>query len=206
MAQEAPCPDAKVKVKVKGGLAVVTDKSKPVRRALERQYAAIRRALIAKDLDAMMALRTPDFEAHLPNGQVWDFAASRAYTQAGFEQVQQNLDVRFIIHEIELDGPRAAAHIEQHWSRLQMKAGKVRKVETTAHQRETWLLTPQGWRLQGIDQVKPGPWFVDGKEIDPYKSYDPDAPEFKPAPAAGRVSRGIDPGLPTARIDLDAQT
>jgi hypothetical protein len=169
------------KVKRKDGHAVVADKSKPVRRALERQYAAIRRAHLAKDLDAMMALRTPDFEAHLPNGQVWDFAASRAYTQAAFEQVQRDLDVRFIIHEIDLNGSTAAAHIEQHWSRLQMRAGKVRKVETTAHQRETWLQTPQGWRLQRIDQIKPGPWFVDGKQIDPSKPYDPDAPEFKPS-------------------------
>jgi hypothetical protein len=61
---------------------------------------------------------------------------------------------------------------------MQMKAGKLRRVDTSAVQRETWINTPQGWRLKLIDDIHPGAWFVDGKRVDPSKPYDPDAPPY----------------------------
>jgi hypothetical protein len=116
----------------------------------------------------------------MPTGEVWDFEASKRYTQKGFEQVQENLNIEFKIGEIDVDGDRAAAHIEQHWSRMQMKQGKLRKVETSANQCETWVKTPSGWKLDYITDIRPGPWYVDGKRVDPSKPYDPDAPPFVP--------------------------
>jgi hypothetical protein len=173
-------PRAATKVKTKSDRTVVTDKSKPVRRALEQQYEAQRRALLAKDLNAVMALRTPDFSVYMSNGQVWDFETSKNYTRVGFEQVEENLEIRFDIGVIEVEGEHAAAEIHQTWRRRQMKAGRVRLVETSARQRETWRNTPAGWRLERIDKIRPGAWYVDGKRIDPSKPYDPDAPEYKP--------------------------
>jgi hypothetical protein len=45
---------------------------------------------------------------------------------------------------------------------MQMKKGKLRRVDTSAVQRETWVNTPDGWRLKLVDDVHPGAWFVDG--------------------------------------------
>jgi hypothetical protein len=50
----------------------------------------------------------------------------------------------------------AAAVVHQRWSRMQLKAGKLRRVDTEAIQTETWVRTKDGWRLRHIGNVKPG--------------------------------------------------
>ena len=169
-----------VKIKVKDDRVVVTDKSKPVRRALEEQYAKIEEAQRNKDIDALRATRTADFSVDMPNGQKWDLETSLNYSRAGFQQVESNISQANTIESLDVHGDVAVAVIHQRWSRMQMKAGKVRRVDTEAIQTETWVNTKDGWRLKHIGDIKPGAWYVDGKRIDPSKPYDPNAPEFKP--------------------------
>ena len=70
--------------------------------------------------------------------------------------------------------------VHQRFKRMQLKAGQLRKVETEARQHETWVLTPQRWKLKYVDDVHSGPWYVDGKRVDPSKPYDPNAPAYNP--------------------------
>jgi hypothetical protein len=168
------------KIKVKHERIVVHDKSKPVRRALEEQYAKIAEATRNKNLAALLALRTSDFSVHMPNGETWSFDQSAEYAKRGFEQVQSIISLSFEIATIDLKGNEAAAIIHQHWSRMQIMKGKLRRVETSAVQRETWINTPEGWRLKLIDDIHPGAWYVDGKRVDPTKPYDPEAPPYQP--------------------------
>jgi ketosteroid isomerase-like protein len=168
------------KIKVKDDRVVVRDKSKPVRRALEQQYARIAEAQINKDIDAMRALRTPDFTVDMPNGQSWDLETSLNYSRVGFQQVQSNISISNTIESLDVHGDEAVAVVHQRWSRMQMKGGKLRRLDTEAIQTETWVNTKDGWKLKHIADIKPGRWYVDGKQIDPSKPYDPDAPEFKP--------------------------
>jgi hypothetical protein len=74
---------------------------------------------------------------------------------------------------------------------MQMKAGRLRRVETEAIQTETWLNTAEGWKLHHIGDVKPGVWRVDGKRIDPTKPYDPDAPAYEPEKLTGNEKRSL---------------
>jgi hypothetical protein len=62
-----------------------------------------------------------------------------------------------------------------------MKGGKLRDVETTADQWETWVKKNGAYLRWKIDRIVPKIWKVDGKRIDPSKPYDPNAPEYKPA-------------------------
>ena len=172
--------DQDVKIKVKDDRVLVRDKSKPVRRALEAQYAKVAEAQINEDIDAMRALRTPDFSVDLPNGQTWDLETSLNYSRAGFQQVESNIRISNTIESLDVHDDVAVAVVHQRWSRMQMKAGKVRRVDTEAIQTETWVNTKDGWKLKHIGDIKPGAWYVDGKRIDPSKPYDPDAPEYKP--------------------------
>ena len=172
--------DKDYKIKVKDDRVVVQDKSKPVRHALEERYTRIAEAQRNKDIDAMRALRTPDFTVDLPNGQRWDLEKSLNYSQAGFQQVQSNIRVSNTIESLDVHGDEAIAVVHQQWSRMQIKAGKLRRVDTEAIQTETWVNTKDGWKLKHIGDVKSGAWYVDGKRIDPSKPYDPDAPEYKP--------------------------
>jgi antitoxin component of MazEF toxin-antitoxin module len=196
-AQLQATQDKDFKIKVKDDRVVVRDKSKPVRRALEEQYAKIAQAQVNKDIDAMRALRTPDFTVDTANGERWDLETSLNYSRIGFQQVQSNisisntiqsLDVSIVADEIcalpgrPVTGPcyQAVAIVHQQWSRMQMKAGRLRRVDTEAIQTETWVNTKDGWKLKHIGDVKAGAWYVDGKRIDPSKPYDPDAPEYRP--------------------------
>ena len=172
--------DQEVKIKSKNDQVVVRDKSKPVRRALEEMYAKIAAAQRNEDIEALRATRTPDFSVDLPNGQRWDLDTSLNYSRAGFQQVESNISISNTIESLDVHEDVAVAVVHQRWSRMQMKAGKVRRVDTEAIQTETWVKTADGWRLKHIGDVKPGAWYVDGKRIDPTKPYDPDAPEYRP--------------------------
>jgi len=168
------------KVKIKGGKIVIRDKSKPVRRALEAQYALIAEAQKTEDIDALRSLRTPDFTAKMPNGETWDLETSLNYSRRGFEQIQSIISISNTIQSLDVKGDTAVAVVNQQWSRMQAMKGKLRLVETSAVQRETWVNTPDGWKLKLIDDVCPGAWIVDGKRVDPSKPYDPDAPPYNP--------------------------
>jgi len=167
-------------VQSKGDRVVLRDKSKPVRSALEEQYAKISEVTRKKDLVALLALRTPDFTVKTAKGETWSYEQSADYVKRGFEQVQSIVSLSFTIGTISVSGNEAAAIIHQQWARMQMMKGKLRRVDTSAVQRETWINTPEGWRLKLIDDVHPGAWFVDGKRVDPSKPYDPDAPPYEP--------------------------
>ena len=176
--------DKQYKVKAKGGRVVVQDKSKPVRRALEEQYAKIAEANKNKDLAALLALRTRDFSVKMPNGETWSYEQSAAYSKRAFEQVQSIISLSNTIETLTITDNEAAAVVHQQWSRMQMMKGKLRRVDTSAVQRETWVNTPDGWRLKLIDDIHPGVWVVDGKRVDPSKPYDPDAPPYSPDESA----------------------
>lgn len=171
--------DQDFKIKAKNGRIVAQDKSKPVRRALEAQYAKIAEAQINKDIDAMRALRTTDFTVDTANGEKWDLETSLNYSRIGFQQVQSNIRLSNTIESLDVKGDVAVAVVHQQWSRMQMKAGKLRRVDTEAIQTETWVNTQDGWKLRHIGDIRPGAWYVDGKRIDPSKPYDPNAPEYR---------------------------
>ena len=172
--------DKQYKVKAKGNRVIVQDKSKPVRRALEGQYAKIAEANKNKDLAALLAIRTPDFSAQFPDGQIRNSKEMAGYSRVLFEQMQPPITVSNTIETLTVRGNEAIAVVHQRFSRMQVKAGQLRKVETEARQRETWVLTQEGWKLKFVDDVHPGAWYVDGKRVDPSKPYDPNAPSYNP--------------------------
>lgn len=173
-------PDSQYKVKIKGDSVTIRDKSKPVRTALEIKYLDLIDAHKNKDLNAILAMRVPDFSVKMPSGETWNYQRSAEYSKAAFEQVQETLSLAYIIDTIDVNGNEAAATIRQQWIRMQMKGGKLRHVETTAVQRETWVNTSDGWKLKLIDDIHPGVWIVDGKRVDPSKPYDPKAAPYNP--------------------------
>jgi hypothetical protein len=179
-ASSARPADNQVKIKHKGDNVVVADKSKPVRHALEQQYAMIAEAHKKEDIEALRATRTPDFTVDMPNGEKWDLEKSLEYSRAGFEQVDKTERLTNAIGTIELHGDTAVAVVHQEWSRVQMKAGKLRQVHTESMQTETWVHTSDGWKVRHIGDIKPGVWIIDGKRVDPTRPYDPDAPPYDP--------------------------
>jgi hypothetical protein len=172
--------DSSSKLKVKADKTVLRDKSKPVRRALEAQYAKLAEAIRNKDLQAFHALRTDDFSTSSLRAEPQTTRQMADRARLLLEQIQPPIDVCFIMDTISLRGNEAVATIHQRFSRMQMVAGQLRKLETCVTQDETWIQTTDGWKLKYVENERDLMWFVDGKRIEPGKPYDPNAPEYNP--------------------------
>jgi tetratricopeptide (TPR) repeat protein len=159
---------------------VVSEKSHPVWKAINAQYARLAQAMREKDVDALFALYTPDFHAVTPTGEVWTREKSLAYQRNGLALVKETRHISNTILSLRTCGDHATATVLQQWYRTQMMAGKLRQVETNAVQDEKWVQTADGWKRGDISEVKNGAAFVDGKRVDTNKPYDPEAPAYDP--------------------------
>lgn len=153
-----------------------------VRKALEIQYRRLAEAHDRKDLAAIADLKTEDFHAIFPDGRVGDVVAMREYTRRFLEENRPPYGVRNTIRELAVSENKliAVAMVFQQASRMREMAGKLRRVETSVVQRETWTKKSSGWKLKCVDSVHDQRRYVDGKRVDPTKPYDPDAPPFQP--------------------------
>ena len=76
------------------------------------------------------------------------------YSRAGFQQVESNINISNTIESLDVHGDEGVAVVHQRWSRIQMKGGKLRRVDTEAIQTETWvqherrLEAPAHWQRQ----------------------------------------------------------
>lgn len=173
-AQQTPAPILRCSEEI------VRDKSHPVWRALDAQFAKVAEAVRKKDLDALFAPYTPDFQAREPSGQVWNREQTFGYLRNGFAQVKETIHTSNTILRLAVCGDEATTTVLQQWYRMQMVAGRLRRVETNAVQDLHWVKTPDGWKLGGIDEIKAGAAFLDGTRVDPTKPLDPEVPAYDP--------------------------
>lgn len=138
--------------------------SATVRRELEQWYDENTRAFQAKDVDAIMALRTEDFHSVTPDGTVQDRAAMEHYTVGLLNGIDRWISLSFDIDSLEVSGDLARAIVRQHLVRMALRPdGLVHHVETWVTQDETWRKTPDGWKLYRVDSVRDQRRLVDGQ-------------------------------------------
>ncbi len=124
------------------------------RAGVEDGYRRNRQAFLAKDVKAIMALRTEDFHTVGPNGEQRDRAAMEQYTVGFLNGIDRWIEIRFDVESLTLNGREADAIMRQHLVRMALRPDhKVHHVETWATQRERWRLTPDGWKLSMVDNV-----------------------------------------------------
>lgn len=152
------------------------------RKELEAQYEKLAEAHYRKDLKAIAGLKTLDFHAIFPDGRVGDVRMMEQYTKQFIESNQPPFHISNTIQKITVSENRLIAVVEvfQEVSRTRELAGKVRKVDTSVIQRETWAKTAEGWKLKSVDNVRDQKRFVDGKRVDPTKPFDPNAAPYEP--------------------------
>ena len=156
------------KVKVKNGRSVERDKSKPVRRAIEAWYDRNIAAFNAKDVAAIMALRTDDFHTLTPDGKVNSRADMETRTRLLLDRIDHFISQEFQIGTIDVQGDLASAEVTQNTVRMQrLPDGTLHKVAAGAMQRETWKRTPAGWKLYAVDNVRSTGILVDDKPYPP---------------------------------------
>jgi ketosteroid isomerase-like protein len=165
---------------ITGAVTAIAQDDAVVRKELEAQYQKLAEAHYRKDLKAIANLKTPDFHAIFPNGKVGDVRAMENYSRQFIEGNKPPFTIRNTIQKLTVSENRliAVAEVFQEVSRTRELAGKLRKVDTSVHQRETWVKTDEGWKLKSVDSVRDQKKFVDGKRVDPAKPYDPNAPPY----------------------------
>ncbi|HEX5043768.1 MAG TPA: DUF4440 domain-containing protein [Candidatus Polarisedimenticolaceae bacterium] len=164
------------------GAPKVKDKSKPVRHALEQAYRALEAALEKNDVEAVLALRHPDYSEQDCQGRTFGSEASRSGTRAKAARTRPPIDATFTLGTIEPNGEDEAV-VTVHTSYASMQRiddGKVRKVETITTQDDTWVKMPDGWRLRSVENVRDFAWYVDGKRVEKGMPYDSEAPPYAP--------------------------
>lgn len=135
-----------------------------VRHELEQWYEENRRAFLAKDVAAIMALRTEDFHTVSPDGVVNDRAAMERYTRGFLSGIDRWISQSIGIDSLDVSGDLAKAVVRQHLDRMALRSdGKVHHVETWVTQRETWRRTPAGWKLYRVDSIRDQRRLIDGQ-------------------------------------------
>jgi hypothetical protein len=151
-----------------------------VREQLEEQYRWAEAANKDKDVAALLALRVSDCSGNGPGGIHSSCQDMDNYTRLLMTEIGTVASLTNTILALKVAGDTAVATVAQHFVRTQTKMGKLRNIDTSAIQDETWVQMPQGWKLKLVANVHARRWYVDGKRIDPHKPYDPDAPPYNP--------------------------
>lgn len=134
--------------------ACASSRNADIERQIRAQYDVLERAFDARDIDTILSTRDPGLVVNAPDGARQDFAQMAEYTRNWFVLNKPPIDVRITIESIEVRSPNeAAVHVLQRASRYQEREGKLRHVEHEVRQRETWVRTPSGWKMKGVDQI-----------------------------------------------------
>lgn len=144
------------------------DKSKPIRRGIEEWYERNKEAFRKKEVAAVMALRTEDFHTVTPDGRTNTRADMEAYTRRLFDRIDHFVTMEFEIGTITLEDGVASADVMQRTVRKQrLPDGQLHEVEAGAVQTERWKLTPEGWKLWRVDNIRDRGVLVDGRPHTP---------------------------------------
>jgi ketosteroid isomerase-like protein len=131
---------------------------------IEKVYAKNAAAFAARDADAVMKLRHPDFHTVDPAGRRSTRAQMDERTRGLIARVERFDRIRETIRSLELHGDIAIATVLQETSRSQrLQDGELHKVDTSATQREWWRCTGAGWLMWRVDEVAQGTLLVDGR-------------------------------------------
>jgi ketosteroid isomerase-like protein len=134
------------------------------RKELEARYQENASAFERHDLEAIMALRAPDFHTVTPDGTVQDREAMARYTEGFLNGVKKWNSQTVTIDSLRVAGDTAFAIVSQHVDRMALRPDNaLHHVETWVTQRETWIRARGTWLLWRVDQLRNQRRLVDGR-------------------------------------------
>jgi ketosteroid isomerase-like protein len=136
------------------------------RQELEAAYAANEAAFSARDADAVMRLRHPDFHTVDEHGNVSTREQMYERTRKFIERIVRFDAQHETIQRLEVHGDTAIATILQETSREQrLPDGTEHRIDTSVTQREWWRCTPKGWLLWRVDDIRNPVTRLDGQPL-----------------------------------------
>jgi len=163
-----------IKVKSKGNVVRVVNKSKPLLNAalaeLQTVFAARMQAYAKKDYETLVSQISPDFSATLPNGEKLNYEQIKTYMRRNLDRFVSIENQSIAIENAKVNGNEAVIDARQIVSRVQKFAdGSVHNVTTSVLQQETWVKTATGWKLKSVGSEREQSTLVDGKPLNPNK-------------------------------------
>lgn len=158
------------------------------RSAIEKQYQRLDSVILRNDVPGMLAIQALSFSSVSPNGQAYDYAAMEERTRLMASLIDSVIYARNTIREFASRPDTVVVMVCQEYSRMQrLGDGRPHRLDTSALQRERWVLSGTEWRRERVDDVHGLRWFVDSVRVDPSRRIDPSrpstpAPPFKPDP------------------------
>jgi ketosteroid isomerase-like protein len=135
-----------------------------IRAELEGLYRENHEAYKRGDLQAVMALRAPDFHSITPDGRRHDRAAMESYIAGFMNGVRRWNEATFTIDSLEVRGDTAIAIVSQYLDRMALRPdNQVHHVQTWVTQRETWIRSDGRWLMWRVDQLRNQRRLVDGR-------------------------------------------
>ena len=163
-----------IKIKSKGNVVRMVDKSKPLLNTalteLQTVFAARMQAYAKKDYETLVNQISTDFSAALPNGQTLNYEQIKTYMRRNLDRFISIESQSITIENAMVNGNEAIIDSRQTVSRLQkFSDGSVHNVDTGVLQQETWVKTANGWKLKSVGSEREQSTLVDGKLLNPDK-------------------------------------
>jgi hypothetical protein len=134
-----------------------------LRPALEGAYEKLRQAMLARDAEAVIAMRTADFHSVTPDGAVHGPEEMAGFTRNLLANLVEWIAASFTVGPIQREGDEVSADIGQHSIRMMRRPDGVHRIENSVTQRETWLITPAGLKIRRVDNIRDQRVLIDGK-------------------------------------------
>lgn len=124
----------------------------------------------AGDSAAFWSIFTDDYSYRGYDGRtVLREEAARGFTQSHSSQLPMSPETKIVIDSIQVNGDTATVYTNQHIVRKGVGSDSTEHmVVTNVTHRERWVLTPEGWKNQYVEELTVGPTLVDNRsyEID----------------------------------------
>ena len=135
-----------------------------VRTELEVRYQENVNAFLRHDLEAVLALRAPNFHAVTADGVTRDYETMKTYSEGIMNGVKKWNRLTITIDSLRVAGDTAFAIVTQHADRMALRPDNaVHHVQTWVTQREIWILTRGKWLMWRVDQLRNQRRLIDGQ-------------------------------------------
>jgi hypothetical protein len=139
-----------------------------VRKELEAIYAQIDRSFKDKDFAYVKSLKTPDYTEKTKEGRVRDREESDAKGDLAFQNLSEVKSYSTTINSVEQgkSGNQVIVATSETGAFLFKEAGgEEHEIEIESKQRDIWLRTDAGWRLQYHEELESSTK-LDGRPVD----------------------------------------
>jgi uncharacterized protein (TIGR02246 family) len=125
-------------------------------------------ARASRDSSAFWSIFTPDYRYRAYDGEVVTREdAARGFLQSLASEVPGSTRTKITIDSLFVAGDTAIVYTKQHYARSQRSNDSTsHELVTNVGHRERWVRTPDGWKVQFLEEIAEGPFTMDGHPIE----------------------------------------